>query len=283
MLHTSPSTFDNAEHKSSDTQEQIDFLKNEVLLKFRINKNYDKAISSIGSTVDKDEIEKEVDRMYETGLEYLEDNVALCQESRDKIGKDFFEYVAKKTWYPWKYAEYNANVITNKHWVSNWDREGWETKTRLDVWIAPLKTNGNAGVFKITFSDEQQMRRTVAHELILAQYFWIYREHYKDAWLSDWQVWALSEIAAYALTWLTEKVRDWRPNIGYINKHTYPQIYELQNELKDVFENSSFDEYIKKGIELVKKYPDMGPNWTKNPPEKRNIWEVWKRKFWKKN
>ena len=64
--------------------------------------------------VNKEDANKEVDKIYETGLEYLENNVALCQKSRDEIGKDFFEYVAKQTGYPWKYTEYNANILTHK-------------------------------------------------------------------------------------------------------------------------------------------------------------------------
>jgi hypothetical protein len=40
----------------------------------------------------------------------------------------------------------------------------------------------------------------------------------------------------------------------------FRSIVDLQNKLKEVFlQRDTFDEYIEKGIEMVKEYPDMGP------------------------
>lgn len=208
MINKPWSNNDAITSKPSDKQQQIDFLKNEVLVKFRVNENYDREHTKMLGQAN------EIDKIYETSLDYLEQNAESYQKSRDKIGKDFFEYVAKETGYPWKYTEYNANMLTSKWWVSNWDNEDARNpKTSLDVWIWREKPSGEdeQPKYKITQDDKQFMRRIVAHELILSHYFWIYRKHYKDAWLSDWQVWALAEIAAYALTWLTEQVKAWRP------------------------------------------------------------------------
>jgi lipid A disaccharide synthetase len=66
--------------------------------------------------------------------------------------------------------------------------------------------------------------------------------------LTDGQVWALAEIAAFALTSLTDQVKEFWPwNTEYYTNHNYPHIVELQNELRQPFvKRRDFDEYIKK-------------------------------------
>ncbi|MGC8623129.1 MAG: hypothetical protein ACP5TK_00465, partial [Candidatus Micrarchaeia archaeon] len=89
------------------------------------------------------------------------------------------------------------------------------------------------------------------------------RRHYSNERLTDGQVWALAEIAAFALTSLTEDVKGFWQNTEYYTNHNYPQIVELQNKLKNVFiesvQNKDFDYYIKMGIEMVRAYPDISP------------------------
>jgi len=73
--------------------------------------------------------------------------------------------------------------------------------------------------------------------------------------LKDGQVWALAEIAAFALTSLCPEVGGFWPwdDQGYYYDHNYPQIVELQKKLKPIFlKKKNFDEYIKTGINLVK-------------------------------
>jgi hypothetical protein len=100
------------------------------------------------------------------------------------------------------------------------------------------------------------MRRITAHELILSHYFEIYKRHYKKEKLTDKQVWMLAEIAAFALTSLTPEVKKfWSWDTEYYTNHNYPELVKLQNKLKNVFlKRKSFDDYIKKGIDLVRKY-----------------------------
>jgi len=106
------------------------------------------------------------------------------------------------------------------------------------------------------------MRRTTAHELILSHYFEIYKRHYKAEGLKDGQVWALAEIASFALTSLTDDVKKFWPwDTEHYTNHNYPHIVDMQNNLKQPFlKRENFDDYIKKGISLVKKYPKMNPS-----------------------
>ena len=105
------------------------------------------------------------------------------------------------------------------------------------------------------------MRRITAHELILSHYFEIYKRHYGEEGLKDGQVWALAEIATFALTSLTPEVKKFWPwDTEYYTNHSYSQIVQIQNKLRKVFlEKKDFDEYIKAGIKMVRKYPKMGP------------------------
>lgn len=81
------------------------------------------------------------------------------------------------------------------------------------------------------------------------------------------------------INWTSQSLATWK--INTITEHNYPHIKELQNELIEVFkERKSFDEYMEKGIDLVKKYPDMNPDPKKMPSRQRKkIWEDWKSKY----
>ena len=96
----------------------------------------------------------------------------------------------------------------------------------------------------------------------LSQYLSLYRSHHSEADLKDGQIWALAEIAAFALTSLTDEVKEFWPwNTEYYTNHNYPHIVILQLNLKEPFlDRSSFDDYIIKGITLVQNYPDMSPH-----------------------
>lgn len=169
------------------------------------------------------------------------------QDSWDDIGERFSDYVEKTTGYNWFYPEYTCVLSVAARGVSNW---GHEPK-----------------ILRFWGEDPKRMLRITAHELILSHYFEIYRMHYREAGLKDGQVWALAEIAAFALTSLTKEAKEfWPGNAEYYTNHNYPHIVELQKELGKVFlGRKDFDEYIKKGIELVRKYPNMNPSGINSP------------------
>lgn len=208
-------------------------------LQFIIDKEYDKQLAKDFGKDNK--TLNWMDDQYKTALKYLKLTQKLYQESWDEIGDDFSKYIEKTTGYNWYYDKYDCVVSVVHPGCSNW---------------------GNAPkIVRIWKENPYSMRRITAHELILSHYFEIYKRNYERESLSDNQVWALAEIAAWALTSLTPEVNKFWPwDVEYYTNHNYPQLVSLQNELKEAFlDRESFNEYIKTGITLVKKLPDIGP------------------------
>jgi hypothetical protein len=208
-------------------------------LKFIVDKKYDFDMAK--SFKYSKAIIKKMKSDYNNFLKDLELSKKLYQKSWNEINGNFSKYIEKETGYKWFYPKYKCVVSVIHSGVSNW---GFFPK-----------------IIRQWKEDPYKMRRITAHELILSHYFEIYRRHYNNENLKDEQVWALAEIAAFALTSLTLEVKKfWPGNTEYYTNHNYPHIVGMQNELKSAFiKRKSFDEYIKKGIELVKKYPKMEP------------------------
>ena len=215
------------------------FLLPFMKLEFTIDKKYDKRMAKdFGFS---NEVFKKIDATYKTSLPFLELTKDLYQKSWNGINKEFSDYIEKETGYKWFYPKYECVVSVIHPGISNFG-----TSPKI---VRHWKENS------------YYMRRITAHELILSHYFEIYKRYYKDEGLKDGQVWALAEIAAFALTSLTKDVKKWWPwNTEYYTNHNYPQIVEIQNKLKTIFlKKKNFDEYIKEGIKLIRKYPDMSP------------------------
>lgn len=189
---------------------------------------------------------KEIDAQYKISLPFLESTKKLYQRSWNEINKEFSDYIEKETGYKWFYPKYECVVSVIHLGVSNW---------------------GNAQkIVRHWRENPYYMRRITAHELIISHYFEIYKRHYKNEGLKNGQIWALAEIAAFALTSLTKEVKKWWPwDTKYYTNHNYPHIINLQNKLKPIFlESKNFDEYIKEGIKLVKEYPNINPKNNSN-------------------
>jgi len=179
-------------------------------------------------------VKKEYDRI----LSFIEQTTKQYQTSWDEIIEDFSQTIEQLT-YPWLYSEYVC-VVTNFHpGISNW--------------------NGNL-IGRWWKENSYLQRRITAHEILLAHYFSIHRNYFKDSGLVDKQIWALAEIASFALTGLESKITKFWPwdKSGYYTNHNYPHIVELQNQLRDPFKNrNDFKEYVETGIKLVKNFPDL--------------------------
>lgn len=202
---------------------------------FIIDKDYDKVFVK-----DKKSLEH-IDNQYRISLKFLELTKELYQKSWDEINDEFSNYIEKRTGYKWFYDKYECVVSAIHSGISNWGN-------------APKIVRG----WK---ENPYSMRRITAHELLLSHYFEIYKRHYSKEGLKDGQVWALAEIAAFALTSLTPEVKIFWPwNTEYYTNHNYPHIVNVQNELKSIFLEKDFDEYIRAGIDIIKKFPDMNPN-----------------------
>jgi hypothetical protein len=163
------------------------------------------------------------------------------QKSWDEINDYFSDYIERITGYLWSYDNYECVLSPIHTGISNWGTG----PTIVRTWKENPCT----------------MRKVTAHELILSHYFEIHKRYFKNSGLKDVQIWALAEIAAFALTSLTPEVKNFWPwdNSGYYTNHNYPDIIGLQNILKESFlQRKNFNEYIEKGIILVKE--DSGIN-----------------------
>lgn len=209
-------------------------------LKFVVDKIKDKEMTSwVGCS------KKTLDYMenqYKTSKRFIKLSQKLYQKSWDEINDDFSNYVEKETGYEWFHREYSCVLSVINPGISNW---------------------GNSNLIARHWKENPYfMRRITAHELILSHYFHIIKNHYEKENLKEGQIWALAEIAAFALTSLNPKVKKWWPwNTEYYTNHNYPHLVKLQLKMKNVFlKRKSFDEYIKEGIKIIKRYPKMSPN-----------------------
>lgn len=208
-------------------------------LKFTINKKYDwECTKRFNPGLQK----KDFDNKYAVLQVPLKWTQEAFQNNWDLINDDFSEYIIEKTGYKWFHEEYECVLSVEHRGLSNWGRSNM--------------------IVRAWWENPYAARRITAHEIILSHYFYIYRRFFSDYKFKDGQVWALAEIAAFALTSLTDNVKKYWPwYTAYYTDHNYPHIVDIQNELKDVFLNmQDFNEYIREGLELIKKYPDMNPS-----------------------
>lgn len=204
-------------------------------------------------------IDQEFDRNFiqndteelEFNAAYLRDRGALSytkdayQASWDQISDAFFSYIEKETKYAWNHTQYECVISSVHAGISNWD--------------------GSNCIIRWWKEHPLLMRRITAHELIIHHYFVIIREEFHDKNLTDGQMWALAEIAAFALTSSQFAVSAFWPwdTSGYYSDHNYSQLVPLQEALRQPFlERENFIEYMREGVVLVKYYPHIGPDGT---------------------
>lgn len=184
--------------------------------------------------------EQKFEKLYNSSPRYLLYSKKEYQKSWDEINDSFSTYIEDVTENKWFYKIYYCIVSVIHPGISNW---GYSNHI-LRWWTENPYTQ----------------RRITAHELILSHYFEIIRHHYREHKLSDNQIWALAEIAAFALTSLTDEVKKFWPwdDSGYYTDHNYPQIVDLHKRMKPNFlKRKNFDDYIKSGIKLVGEYPEI--------------------------
>ena len=170
---------------------------------------------------------------YSQNHESIEKSKEAYQASWDEIIDEFSKTAADLT-APWYYDEYQCVVTHLCKGVSNW--------------------NGNK-IGRTWKEDPDSQRRITAHEILLAHYFSIHRNRFPNSGLTDEQIWKLAEIAAMALTGLEPSLKKFWPHDekGYYTDHNYPELVELQEQMQDAYvHRTNFDEYVRKGMELVK-------------------------------
>jgi len=179
-----------------------------------------------------------VDDVYFNLKPFIQKTCDGYQQSWDIIMEEFSQSVESLST-PWFYPEYTVKVTHFNAGLSNWDGNVVGRWWRENIFT---------------------QRRITAHEILLAHFFTIHKNLYKGSGLADKQIWALAEIFALAMTGLVPEINKFWPwdSNGYYTNHNYPYIVDLQNDLKEPFINrKSFNEYVKKGIDLVKKYPEI--------------------------
>jgi len=211
-------------------------------LKFIIDKKYDLATAQ-SMNFTKAQLEY-AENLYKIIPDEIEKSKEEYQKSWDEINDEFSEYVKKKTGYDWFYPKYECVVSTSVPGTSNWGNE--------------------PKILRAIKQELMQMRRIVAHELIISHFFEIYKRRFGENNLKNGQVWALAETAAFILTSTSDKTKEienfWKSVCGWPPEFEYPHITNLCNELKEVYlRNGDFQEFIKEGIEKIKKYPHMNP------------------------
>lgn len=205
-------------------------------LKFIIDKKYDKKYAKTKSQL------QDLEEQYKLILKNMKYSQMEYQKSWDEINNSFSSYIERETDYKWFHKVYFCVVSAIHPGISNW---GDEPK-----------------IVRWWYENPFVQRRITAHELIISHYFEIYHRHYSHHKLTDRQVWALAEIAAFALTSLTSEVKKFWPwdKSGYYYNHNYPQIVNLQKKMKVNFlKRKNFNEYIEVGTKLIKKHTNIKP------------------------
>lgn len=190
----------------------------------------------------KDDLQKKaINELYDSRFELLKLTKELYQKYWNEIDDAFSKEVEKITNYSWPYERYDCVVTLYFRGFSNWG------KGAKVAWYA--------------YENPYRLRRWVAHEILLSNFFEIIYRHYKNENLTDNQIWALAEITGFCLACFTDLGKKFWPwDMNYHTNHNYPQIVELQNKLKPIFlERKDFKDYIEKCIKLVKEYPNIGP------------------------
>lgn len=176
---------------------------------------------------------------YKKSGRFLKLTQKIYQQAWDEINSEFSKYVEETTGYKWNYSTYYCVLSLVCPGCSNWG-------------------TGNK-ILRTAKENPYWMLRITAHELILCHYFEIYKGHYSARKLTDWQVWALAEIAAWAMTSLTREAKKFWPWYSdYYTNHNYPHLVKMQLKMKPLFLNrKSFDDYIEEGIKIIRRYPKI--------------------------
>ena len=183
------------------------------------------------------EIVEERYQQYETTIEK---KLISYQASWDEMNDLFFERIQQITGHKWRFDEYFVVVSPIHPGVSN--RFG----DKVIRWI---------------FEDPVQQRRITAHEILMTHIWDIFDQELLDYYENPQEesakmhLWALNEITTMALLGLEPELNElWSAGTrGFSTQHNYPQIVQLQRELKEAYvEKSDFQDYLNEAIAILK-------------------------------
>ncbi len=147
----------------------------------------------------------------------------------------FSRVVVEKTETPWVHSEYICVTSAIHPGISDWF--------------------GNKVAVKFDRSTSYK-QRILAHEILLSDVFQLLRRRHPRSELSDWQVWAFSEITPVLILDDPRLKSFWPefPTAGNWFSHSnYPQLADLEGKLKDLFDNrTSYRDYEDRSVPILK-------------------------------
>jgi hypothetical protein len=121
---------------------------------------------------------------------------------------------------------------------------------------------GNKVAIKFDGSPELK-GRILAHELLLSDIFQLFRRRYAASQISDWQVWAFSEVTPVLILDDPRLQPYWPtyPHAGeYFGRSNYPQLAGLEKQLKEIFEHRiNYTDYEEKAVPLLRAFQPSFP------------------------
>lgn len=149
----------------------------------------------------------------------------------------FSKVVVQTTESPWVHSEYVCVVSSIHPGLSSW----WGNKVAVKFDRAPA-----------------YKRRILAHEILLSDVFQLLRKRYPGPELSNWQVWAFSEITP-VLILDDPRLRPFWPDFPrageWLSHSNYPQLSGLEGQLKELFDHrTSYADYEAKSVPVLKAF-----------------------------
>ena len=114
--------------------------------------------------------------------------------------------------------------------------------------------SGNKVAVKFDY-DSVYERRMLAHEILLSDVFQLLRRRYSSSEISDWQVWAFSEITPDFILDDPRLVGFW-PDFPHAGDYSgYPQLAGLERRLRALFDHrTSYADYEQKSAPVLKAF-----------------------------
>jgi len=154
----------------------------------------------------------------------------------------FSNVVVETTESPWVHSNYICFVSSMFPGLSDW----WGNKVGVGFKLSP----------------PEYKRRALAQEILLSDVFQLLRKRYRRSELSDWQVWAFSEITpSFILD--DQMLKPYWPNVpDDWGRENYAQLPRLEKSLKELFDHrTSYVDYEDKAAQVLRGFQPFVASW----------------------
>lgn len=183
-------------------------MSDELANEIHENKNYDYM---------KTKIEEFARPIYNEKHELVINSIQTSQIEWNEFVDEFSEALITIIQHPLRYYKYYCAVSPINAGVSDWA--------------------GNRIIIKYDYVGDEK-NRFIAHEVILSLVFQLIREYFVQDVLSDWKLWAISEISTIIVLGNDKMKPFWKtfvPSECYFEKSNYPQLSELEEKFKEFY------------------------------------------------